>query len=291
MDAAWRATCAVAAENPLRRNPVSRWPVGPGCVTLSITRLLIDTPWKTDTMKRILAILAVLFMSAATLRAEDLKPKTGFVDKVHKDDAGEHKYVVFIPHDYKGDKEYPVILFLHGSGETKGGKKEPVEVGIGPAIKKREKTFPFITVIPQAEKRPWSAGTYDGKLAIAILDEVCSQFKTDKKRIYLTGLSMGGMGTFSHAAATPERWAAMVPICGRGDIKTAEKIKDIPCWCFHGDADTAVNVKGSRDMMEAIKKAGGMPKYTEYPGVGHNSWDKAYDTDELYEWLAKQSKK
>lgn len=241
-------------------------------------------------MTRILATLTVLFMSAIVARAAD-PIKTGFVDKVHKDADGEHKYVVFIPHDYKGDKEFPVILFLHGSGETKGGSNQPVNVGIGPAIKKREKTFPFITVIPQAEKRPWSAGTYDGKLAIAILDEVSKEYKTDKKRTYLTGLSMGGMGTFSHAAATPERWAAIVPICGRGDVKTAEKIKDIPCWCFHGDADKAVNVSGSRDMMEAIKKAGGSPKYTEYPGVGHNSWDQAYGTDELYEWLAKQVKK
>jgi predicted peptidase len=244
-------------------------------------------------MNRIIAAFGILLISVTAARAEDLRPKTGFVDKIHKDSAGEHKYVVFIPHDYKGDKEFPVILFLHGSGETADGKNKrmPVEVGIGPAIKKREKTFPFITVIPQAEKRPWSAGSTDGKMAIAILDEVCSQYKTDTKRIYLTGLSMGGMGTFSHAAATPDRWAAIVPICGRGDVKTAEKIKDIPCWCFHGDADTSVKVTGSRDMIEAIKKAGGMPKYTEYPGVPHNSWDKAYDTEELYEWLLKQVKK
>jgi predicted peptidase len=102
---------------------------------------------------------------------------------------------------------------------------------------------------------------------------------------------MGGMGTFSIAAAHPDRWAAIVPICGRGDVKTAAKLKDIPCWCFHGDADSAVNVSGSRNMMEAIKKAGGSPKYTEYPGVGHNSWDKAYAEKELFPWLLEQKKK
>ena len=124
-----------------------------------------------------------------------------------------------------------------------------------------------------------------------ILEEVEKDYKTDKKRVYLTGLSMGGFGTWSFAAAHPKRWAAIAPICGGGSVKDAEKIKDIPCWCFHGDADTAVPVAGSRDMIEAIKKAGGNPKYTEYPGVGHNSWDKAYGTKELWTWLLEQKKK
>ncbi len=127
-----------------------------------------------------LAISAALVNASFAPAADVL---TGFLDKVHKDAGGvEHKYVVFIPHDYKGDREYPVILFLHGSGETKGGKKMPVEVGIGPAIKAREKTFPFITVFPQAEKRPWAADSYDGNLAIAILDDVCKDYKTDKNQ-------------------------------------------------------------------------------------------------------------
>ncbi len=91
--------------------------------------------------------------------------------------------------------------------------------------------------------------------------------------------------------AHPDRFAAAVPVCGSGNAKTADKLKDLPVWAFHGDADTAVKVEGSRDMVEAIKKAGGHPKYTEYPGVGHNSWDKAYGTDELYTWLLEQKKK
>ncbi len=102
---------------------------------------------------------------------------------------------------------------------------------------------------------------------------------------------MGGMGTWSIAQAHPDRWAAIVPICGRGDTSKADKIKDIPCWCFHGDADTAVKVEGSREMIEAIKKAGGNPKYAEYPKVGHNSWDQAYATEELYKWMLDQKKK
>ncbi|MCE9529532.1 MAG: dienelactone hydrolase family protein [Planctomycetes bacterium] len=223
------------------------------------------------------------------VRAED--KKTGFIEKVHKDAEGEHKYIVFIPHDYKGDKETPVILFLHGSGETKGGTKQPVEVGIGPAIKAREKTFPFITIIPQAEKRPWSADSHDGKLAIAILNDVEKEYKTDKKATYLTGLSMGGSGTWSLAAKFPDRWAAIVPICGGGDLKSVETIKNIPTWNFHGDADRAGLVMNLREMIKALEAAGGKPKNTEYPGVGHNSWDKAYGTDELYTWLLANKKK
>jgi len=102
---------------------------------------------------------------------------------------------------------------------------------------------------------------------------------------------MGGMGTWSVAMAHPERWAAIVPICGRGDTGKAERIKDIPTWVFHGDADPTVPVAGSRDMVTAIKAAGGNPKYTEYPGVGHNSWDRAYGTKELWTWLLEQKKK
>ena len=93
------------------------------------------------------------------------------------------------------------------------------------------------------------------------------------------------------AAAHPDRWAAIVPICGGGSVKDAEKIKDVPTWVFHGDADAAVKVDRSREMVEALRRAGGKPKYDEYPGVPHNSWDKAYGTDELYKWLLEQKKK
>jgi predicted peptidase len=257
-------------------------------------------------MKRLLWVLFLSLTTATVVDAAD----TGFIDKKYKDkDGKEIPYVVFVPHDYKGDKATPVILFLHGAGETKpaepkkteekkaeapkakGKPKMPVEVGIGPAIKKREKTFPFITIIPQAQTFGWQFTGPNAKMALGMLEAVEKEYKTDAKRTYLSGLSMGGMGTWSIATAMPEKWAAIVPICGRGDASKADKLKDLPIWCFHGDNDTSVNVSGSRDMIEAIKKAGGSPKYTEYPGVGHNSWDKAYATDELYEWMLKQVKK
>ena len=239
-------------------------------------------------------LLGIGFTSLAL--AQD-KPKTGFVTRNFKNaDGTVSPYVVFVPKDYDGTKEYPIILFLHGAGETKNPKakkegKMPVEVGIGPAIKKREKDFPFIVVIPRAEGFGWGAETANSKRALAMLDEVMKEYKVDPKRQYLTGLSMGGAGTWSNAAAHPNRWAAIVPICGPGDPKTAEKIKDIPCWGFVGDKDREGIVNGMKALISALKKAGAEPKFTIYPGVGHNSWDNAYGTDELYTWLLDQKKK
>ena len=217
-------------------------------------------------------------------RAED--KKVGFLEREYK----EAKYVLFVPHDYTGDKPYPVILFLHGSGETGTDGTKQAGTGLGSAIKKDEKTFPFIAIFPQSQKRTWKADSEDGMRAMAILDVVMKEYKTDPKRVYLTGLSMGGVGTWSFAAKHPERWAAIVPICGPGDTATAAAIKDLPCWCFWGDKDGFAN-KSMPMMVEALKTAGGTPKMTEYPGVGHNSWDKAYGTKELYDWLLMQKKK
>jgi predicted peptidase len=230
-----------------------------------------------------------LLMAFAMLSIQAADPaQRGFLTRSHKGSDGKTtSYVLFVPHDYQGDKQYPLILFLHGAGEREGGKKAPVEVGIGPAIKKNEKTFPFLVLIPRCSAAPnnWLADGPDAQRALAMIDDVRKDFKVDDKRIYLTGLSMGGYGTWSLAAKYPDRWAAIVPICGKGDPATAEKIKHIPCWAFHGDKDTAVKVEGSRNMIDAMKKAGGNPKYTEYPGVGHNSWDMAYGTADLYDWL------
>ena len=239
---------------------------------------------------RSLGLLLALLLSSF-LRADGAE-KVGFIDKVFKDaDGTEDKYVLFVPHDYQGDKEVPLILFLHGSGETGTDGKKQATVGLAPAIKKMEKTFPAITIFPQSHDRKWGAESKDAKRALAILEETQKNYKVDSKRLYLTGLSMGGYGTWSLAVAHPDKWAAIVPVCGGGNPKDADKIKDLPCWNFHGDDDKAVPVAKSRDMIEALKKAGGKPKYTEYPGVGHNSWDKAYGTEELYTWLWEQKQK
>lgn len=246
-------------------------------------------------LRRFASLVALLL--PASLVAADVK--TGFVTKTHKNaDDTTSEYVLFVPHAYDGSKEFPVILFLHGSGETKGDRsgKMPVEQGIGPHIKRNEKTFPAFVVIPQSEKRTWQADSDDGKRAMAMLDATMKEYKIDPARQYLTGLSMGGYGTWSHAAAYADRWACFVPVCGgvrnTADVATtAEKVKGLPCWCWHGDKDTAVKVEKSRELIEAMKKLGGEPRYTELEYVGHNSWDAAYATPELIDWMMKQKKK
>jgi predicted peptidase len=241
----------------------------------------------------ILSLTALAFLTAAPGLAGE-KVETGFINKVFKGKDGDSKYVVFVPHAYTGEAEFPLILFLHGAGERGDDGERQVKQGIGSAIKfkENEKKFPFIVVFPQCSaKGLWQAGGPDADRALAILDEVQKTYKVDTKRVYLTGLSLGGYGTWSLAAAQPDRWAAIAPICGGGDPSMAEKIKDIPCWCFHGDADKAVPVQRSREMIDALKKAGANPRYTEMPFVGHNSWDPAYVTGELYTWMLAQKRK
>lgn len=211
----------------------------------------------------------------------------GFLDKtVTLSDGSRRRYVVFVPKAYTPDCAWPAILFLHGAGERGTDNRGQVRVGIAGAIRKRLDTFPFITVLPQCAGEPaWWTDASEKAYAMAALEQTRREYKIDPKRTYLTGLSMGGFGTWALAADHPTSWAAIVPVCGKGDPVKAKIIVRIPCWCFHGADDATVPVKHSRDMVEALRAAGGRPRYTEYPGVGHNSWDRAYDTDELYTWL------
>jgi predicted peptidase len=229
---------------------------------------------------------AALALAGVAPRAAAAEARTGFLDRTYD----KAKYDLFVPHDYKGDKAYPLILFLHGAGERGTDGKRQAQVGLGPAIRKQDKTFPFFAVFPQA-RRTWRADSEDAGRSLAILAEVQKEYKIDANRVYLTGLSMGGSGTWGLAVKYPGKWAAIVPICGGGDPSKAAEIKDVPCWCFHGDADKAVPVSQSRRMTEALEKAGGKRRCTEYAGVGHNSWDRAYGTKELYTWLLMQERK
>ena len=225
-------------------------------------------------------------------------PKHGFLPRVYQDAEGRKaKYMVFVPHIYRGDRNFPLILFLHGKGESGTDGEQPTKTGLGPVIRKNPKEFRFFAVFPQSQHATWKAASEDADRALAILEEVEKEYKIDSKRIYLTGVSMGGLGTWSLAEADPNRWAAIVPICGGlgksgPDPSGAAKIKDLPCWCFHGDADKIVPARLSQSMIGAIKKAGGHPAYTEYPGVDHQGcWVRAYRSPDLYKWLLKHRHK
>lgn len=213
--------------------------------------------------------------------------ETGFVRKrLTRPDGSETRYFVFVPRDYDGTKRVPVVLFLHGTAEARGQSGgQPTEVGLGAYIRQHDKTFPYLVVFPQAQSADWAKNQ---DLALAALDKTEEEYRTDLRRVILTGLSMGGIGVWNFALSEPNRWAALVPICGRGDPKKADKLKQLPVWAFHGATDSTIPPAGSRDMVAALRAAGGEPRYTEIPKVGHACWDAAYATPELWDWLAEQ---
>jgi predicted peptidase len=233
----------------------------------------------------------------AALTAGCARPTSGFLDRVYKGPDGvASKYVVFVPHDYSANRPPPVILFLHGGGEAGTDGRKQTTVGLGPAVRAREQTFPFVVVFPQAQDcvpatfATWLPGQPDAERALAILAAVEQEFHTDPTRVFLTGISVGGFGTWQMAAADPHRWAAIVPVCGHVPRTKVATLKDVPCWYFVGADDDVTPVQSARDMVAALKEAGGRPRFTEFAGVGHNCWDRAYDTDELYDWLPRQSR-
>jgi poly(3-hydroxybutyrate) depolymerase/prenyltransferase beta subunit len=217
----------------------------------------------------------------------DNPTKPGFHLRTVKTDTGDRKYSVYVPEGYDGTKPFPVILFLHGSGERGTDGVVCAQAGIGPAIFNRPGGIPAIVVIPQA-RRTWAAGSIDSKAALQALDDVIASYKTDPTRIVLTGLSMGGQGSWDLASTHPDRFSAVVPICGGGDPETIPQIGNLPVWTFCGDADSDSTVLHMREMVEGLRRAGNPAKITEYRGVGHNSWDRAYNNPELIDWMLAQ---
>ena len=202
-------------------------------------------------------------------------------------------YRVYEPPDVK--PPLPLILFLHGRGESGDDGLAPTTVGIGPAIERDPDRFPALVVFPQASLTyGWRA--WNLLAAVATLDDAEQTYDVDLDRVYVTGLSMGGFGTWAVAALHPNRFAAVVPICGGFDGTTTQMprheaamlLAGVPQWAFHGDADDVVTVDHSRRMVEALRAAGSNIRYTEYPGVKHNSWDRAYAEPELMPWMLAQ---
>jgi predicted peptidase len=239
--------------------------------------------------------------------------QTGFLDRTVSVSGSSYRYQVYVPADFNLKKSWPVILFLHGAGERGSDGLLQTDVGLPHAIRQNAARFPFVVVIPQCSKdKIWGDPNMQVQ-ALAALDASIKEFHGDRNHIYLTGLSMGGFGTWEIAAAHPGRFAALVPICsGVRPLKdwpdlrvkvaddanvadpyaeVARRIGKTPVWMFHGDADQAVPVEESRHMAAALKAANAEFKYTEYPGVNHNSWDKAYAEPDLVSWLLSKALK
>ena len=194
-------------------------------------------------------------------------------------------YLLSLPTDYgRSRKSWPLVLFLHGAGES-GSDLEKVKVHGPPKLVDAKGPFPFILVSPQSPGRGWNSDVLN-----ALLDTLIKQYRVDRDRVYLTGLSMGGYGTWALAAAHPEKFAAIAPICGGGNTSDAKKLAQLPIWVFHGAKDTTVSIQRSEEMVEAIKAAGGNPKFTVYPEAGHDSWTATYYDPEFYRWLLAQKR-
>ncbi|MFK7734612.1 MAG: prolyl oligopeptidase family serine peptidase [Pirellulaceae bacterium] len=210
------------------------------------------------------------------------------------------KYRLLKPADFDPNERYPLVIFLHGAGERGDDNGVQLKHGMPEFCKPatREK-FPCYVLAPQCPKgQRWADVDWSQdhvalpekvspsmRLVLDLVDRMLEDAAIDKNRIYLTGLSMGGYGTWDALYRRPDFFAAALPICGGGDPASAERIKDNPIWCFHGGSDKIVDVEFSRVMLEALKKVGGSPKYTEYEGVGHDSWTATYANPEIYEWL------
>lgn len=194
------------------------------------------------------------------------------------------KYLLYLPADYGKDskKNWPLIMFLHGAGE-RGDNLGLVKKHGPPKLIEQGRSFDFIIVSPQCPNGIWWPEQIE--VLINLLDEIESKYRVDTDRVYLTGLSMGGFGTWTLAERYPQRFAAIAPICGGGGSYLAYRLKNVPVWAFHGAKDKVVPVEKSKEMVEAVNAAGGDAKMTVYPEADHDSWTATYDNPQLYEWF------
>ena len=221
---------------------------------------------------------------------------TGFIRKTVSVDDQSYAYVVYVPPDYTPERPWPVILPPRaGDAATMDSTNRYWH---RPRVRRHLRNIPDIVVMPQCRQNESWVGPMAG-MALRCVELTSREYNLDPKRVYLTGLSLGGQGAWMLAASYPDRWAAVVPICGFAEFgestglaeKIAPRLRDIPIWCFHGAADKSVPVEKSRELVEAIKAAGGKGIwYTEYPNGNHNVWDKAYDDPDLWRWLFAQER-
>lgn len=252
----------------------------------------------------ILSMLAVVAGSSGECHADETDSL--FRREVFTSSSGESiPYRLMSPQNIEPGVTYPLVLFLHGAGERgTDNDRQLVHVAKELATPELRKRYPAFVIAPQCpEKKRWVEVPWEEdqhlqpevpsdpmKLVIELLDESQKKLPIDPNRIYYVGLSMGGFGVWDLAQRQPDRCAGVIPICGGGDRTRAHVLKDVPVWAFHGDSDAVVKVFRSRDMIQAIREAGGHPVYTEYPGVGHNSWTQTAKNPLVWDWLFAQSR-
>lgn len=239
-------------------------------------------------MMRIL-ILAMLMMSALYNNAQNMQHEGSFKGTVIRNVAMD--YLLYLPDDFesKSEKQWPMLVFLHGSGE-RGNDLEKVKVHGPPKLIAQGKTMPFVVVSPQCP----SNSDWDTETLYALIKQVASRYQVDEKRIYLTGLSMGGAATWDLAMAYPNYFAAIAPVCGPVNRNYPAKItelKDLPIMAFHGAMDDVVPIAGAANLIKQLQDLGNPAKLVIYPDANHDSWTATYENPELYKWFLKQERK
>jgi predicted peptidase len=214
-------------------------------------------------------------------------------------------YRLSVPSDLSSGPKYPLVVLFHGSGERGEDNEKQLVNGVKRFATADAKTrYPCVVLVPQCpthldgQPTMWTGEREKMHLlklvpepaaplqtALELLFMIQEKYPIDPDRVYITGISMGGFATWEALIRYPQNFAAAIPVCGGGDVSFADRIKHIPVWAFHGAEDPVVPVNCSRSMIENLEQVGGNPRYTEYPGVGHNSWDRAYAEAELLSWL------
>jgi predicted peptidase len=253
------------------------------------------------------AFLIMMLLGTSPIFCQEADLASHFETMQYKDESGNILlYRLLMPKNIEEQHRYPLVLFLHGIGERGDDNEAQLKWGAKNfATDENMEKYPCFVAVPQCPLNDlWVAlqelspsysmiekPTEAMRMALELVEALQREFpQIDPKRIYVIGLSMGGFGTWDAVQRKPDLFAAAVPICGGGDVTKAEQIAKVPIWAFHGAEDRLVIPKWSRDMIKAIQEAGGNPKYTEYPGIGHQSWIKAYSDPELLSWLFSKKK-
>lgn len=263
-----------------------------------------------------LIFIGIVFMAltVGAVSSAAQKQETRFLNRSITFNKSEYRYVVYVPREFSRKQTYPVILALHGGGEYGSDGLKQTDGFLAKAVRRNPERFPAIVIFPQAKADGTPGWQQEGgKAALAALDQSIKEFRGDARRVYLTGYSAGGNGSWFLLSHYPEKFAAAIVVCGfiskhKGTTSgvdypalappdapdayayIAQKVSKIPIWIFHGDADQTIPVEESRKMFAALKAEKADVQYTELPGVLHNAWDAAYARADVFEWLLKQKK-
>ena len=246
------------------------------------------------------AVTSFLIIGATLFKAQ-----AEYVPRVYQGaSGGDLNYRIHLPDPLEAGKKYPLVLMFHGAGERGNDNTRQLKNAAGDILKYVQQHKQAIILVPQCPAGqqwvdvPWSADAHtmpetpsiSMRLAMGLLNKTIQEQPVDSSRVYVVGLSMGGFGTWDIIQRNPHLFAAAIPVCGGGDPAYALKIKDVPIWAFHGDSDPVVKTIRSRDMVEALRKAGGTPRYTEYPDTKHNAWTRTFANPDVLKWLFDQKK-